>query len=61
MGDIVGKILVIIVGFSMMFYIPVMVLSLRQDTTTQAYVDNAVVEFVDDVRGSGKITPESSL
>ena len=57
MGDLVGKILVMIVGFSMLFFIPMMVLALKQDTTTQAYVDNATVEFVDDIRGSGKITP----
>lgn len=57
MGDLIGKILVMLVGFTMIFYVPVMVISLKQDTTTQAYVDNAVVEFIDDARGSAQITP----
>lgn len=59
MGDTIGKIFVAIFGCVLMYIVPVMLISQKQDTVSQSYIDNAVVEFVDNARAAGKITPKA--
>ncbi|MBR5360873.1 MAG: hypothetical protein IK123_08295 [Lachnospiraceae bacterium] len=57
MGDTLGKIFVGLFGCVLMFIVPVLLAAQKQDTVAQQYIDNAVVEFVDNARAAGKITP----
>lgn len=57
MNDVLGKFAVIIGGVILVFFIPLTIISLKQDNTSQTYIDNAVVEFVDNARASARITP----
>lgn len=57
MGDVLGKFVVILFGIFFIFYIPITIISLKQDTQKQTYIDDAVTEFVDNVRATGKIAP----
>lgn len=59
MGDILGKVFVGIMAAFLMFFLPIMLIATKQDTLKQNYIDSAVVEFVDNARGAGKITPEA--
>ena len=59
MGDVLGKIFVGIFGCILMFIVPVLLIAQKQDTVSQSYIDNAVVEFVDNARAAGKITPQA--
>ena len=59
MGDILGKFIVIIFGTLFIFFVPITIIALKQDNASQAYIDNAVVEFVDNARASGRITPNA--
>lgn len=59
MSDIVGRIAVAIFGIIMLFIMPVVVIAQKQDSLAQNYIDNAVVEFVDNARATGKITPRA--
>ena len=59
MGDTLGRIFVAIFGCIILFIAPVMLTAQKQDTVSQSYIDNAVVEFVDNARAAGKITPEA--
>ena len=59
MEDILGKVVSIIFGCVLMFIVPIMLIAQKQDTIAQSYMDNATVEFVDNARTSGKITPEA--
>jgi hypothetical protein len=59
MSDIIGKFTVIILGAVLLFYLPVMIYAVKMDNTSQSYIDNAVMEFVDDARASARITPEA--
>lgn len=59
MGDTIGKIFMGIFGCILMFIVPVMLIAQKQDTVSQSYIDNAVVEFVDNARTAGKISPEA--
>lgn len=59
MEDSVGRIIAGVFGVLLLFYLPILCLSIKKDNTAQAYMDNAVVEFVDNARATGKITDES--
>ena len=59
MGDILGKFVVIIFGTLFLFFVPLTIIALKQDNASQSYIDNAVVEFVDNARASGRITPNA--
>lgn len=59
MGDVLGKVFVAIFGCILMFIVPVMLITQKQDTVSQSFIDNAVVEFVDNAKATGKITPSS--
>lgn len=59
MNDIIGKFAVIIFGIPFVFYIAIAIIALKMDNMSQTYIDNAVVEFVDNARASARITPEA--
>lgn len=59
MEDSVGRIIAGVLGVLLLFYLPILCLSIKKDNTAQAYMDNAVVEFVDNARATGKITDEA--
>lgn len=59
MGDIVGRVAMAILGCIMLFIMPVAIIAQKQDTISQNYIDTAVVEFVDNARAAGKITPRA--
>lgn len=58
MDDIIGKLFIMIIGSIALFIIPLTITAQRQDATKQTSIDDAVVEFVDNARASGEITPE---
>jgi len=57
MNDIIGKLAIIIIGIPLVFFTMLTIISLKQDNTSQSYIDNAVVEFVDNARASARISP----
>lgn len=59
MNDIIGKFAIIIFGIVLIFFVPVTIIALKQDNTAQSYIDNAVVEFVDNARATARITPQA--
>lgn len=59
MSESFGRIVAIVMGVLIMFYLPLLVIGLKADNTTQAQIDNAVVEFVDNARATGRISPEA--
>lgn len=56
MEDALGKILAIIAGVFVLFFLPLTIVALKMDNTSQAYIDDAVVEFVDNARSTAIIT-----
>ncbi len=42
-----------------MFFVPIMLFAIKQDTTVQNYVDDAVHEFIDVSRSQGEISESS--
>lgn len=58
MGDILGKVLAII-GACFALIVAIMIVAQKQDTVKQDYINNTVVEFVDNARAAGKITPQA--
>ncbi|ADL36403.1 hypothetical protein bpr_IV038 (plasmid) [Butyrivibrio proteoclasticus B316] len=59
MGDVLGKVFAAFLGCILMFIVPIMLIAQKQDTIRQSYIDNAVVEFVDNAKVAGKITPQA--
>ncbi len=59
MGDVLGRIFMAIFGCILLFIMPVLLIAQKQDVLAQEYIDNAVVEFVDNARATGKITPRA--
>lgn len=59
MHDIIGKFAIIFFGIPLMFYFAITFIAVKMDNTSQSYIDNAVVEFVDNARATAKITPEA--
>ena len=57
MGDSFGRIITILIGVVLMFFVPLTIISVKQDDTKQALIDDAVVEFVDNARAAGEISP----
>lgn len=53
-----SKIIAIIITVIFIFIVPITYFAEKQDVITQAYVENEVVAFVDNVRAQGKITQE---
>lgn len=59
MHDIVGKFLAFGLGALLLFYLPFLVIALKQDNLKQSYIDNAAADFVDSARFNGVITQQS--
>lgn len=59
MDDIVIDILVVLAGVFLLFILPLSILTLNMDNTSQGLIDDAVVEFVDNARASAIITNTS--
>lgn len=58
MDDILTSIIGIVIAAILMFIFPLITMSDRTDDVSQLTVDIATTEFVDDIRKSGKITPD---
>lgn len=58
MDDILTSIIGIAIAAILMFIFPLMTMSDRTDDVSQLTVDIATTEFSDDIRKTGKITPE---
>ena len=58
MDDILTSIIGIVIATILMFIFPLITMSDRTDDVSQLTVDIATIEFVDDIRESGKITPD---
>lgn len=58
MDDILTSIIGIAIAAILMFIFPLITMSDRTDDVSQLTVDIATTEFVDDIRETGKITPE---
>lgn len=61
MEDFIGKIVVVILGIMMLFYLPILVMTQKQDMAVQAYVDDHVQEFVDKTIETGYISTQNYL
>lgn len=59
MEDSLGRLIAGVFGVLLLFFLPILCISLKKDNTSQAYIDNAVVEFVDNARATGQITDEA--
>lgn len=59
MADAFGKIMAIIFCVFALFFLPLTIVALKMDNTSQAYIDDAVVEFVDNARATAIITDSS--
>lgn len=58
MSDTLVTIIAIALAAILMFIFPLITMSDRTDDVAQLTVDTATTEFVDDIRTTGKITPE---
>ena len=58
MGDSLGTIVAIAIAAILMFVFPVMTMADRTDDVSQSTVQTETTEFVDEIRTTGKITPQ---
>lgn len=56
MEDALGRIVAIIASVFVLFFLPMIIVTQKMDNTAQAYIDNAVVEFVDNARATGVVS-----
>ncbi len=59
MEDAFGRIVAIIASVFVLFFLPMIIVTQKMDNTAQAYIDNAVVEFVDNARATGIVSAAS--
>ncbi len=59
MEDSFGRLFTFIFGTILLFMAPLTIIMVKQDDVKQTLIDDAVVEFVDNARASGEITPTS--
>lgn len=59
MGDSLITVIAIVLAAILMFIFPLMSVSERNDDIAQLSVQTAAIEFIDDVRTTGKITSEN--
>ncbi len=59
MGDIWGRVLGIFLAVGLLFFIPVLYFSERQETVEQLYLITETTDFVDTVRMTGRLTQEN--
>lgn len=58
MSDTLITVVAIVLAAGLIFVVPLMTMSDRFDTTSQAEVEAIVSDFVDEIRSTGKITQE---
>lgn len=61
MGEMLGRLITWFVAVIVMFIVPITLQAVKQDDMKQAVIDDAVVEFVDNARASGEISPTQYL
>ena len=59
MEDAVGRMVAIIGSVFILFLLPLIIVTQKMDNTSQAYIDKAVVEFVDNARSTAVLTARS--
>ena len=57
MSDSLGRMAAAYISIIMMFLVPITIVLVKQDDTRQVLIDDAVVEFIDNARASGEISP----
>ena len=57
MQDVLGRLVTFLFGSILLFMVPLTIILMKQDDIKQTIIDDAVVEFVDNARASGEITP----
>lgn len=61
MEDILGKITSAIIAIVVILFVPVMLISIKTEEAVQSYVQAKAVQFVDESRTSGYVSPENYL
>lgn len=56
MENALGRIIAIVCSVFVLFTLPLIIISLKMENMTQSYIDNAIVEFVDNSRSTAVIT-----
>lgn len=59
MGDIIGRVLGIFLAVSLLFLLPLLYFTERQETVEQMYLITETADFVDTVRTTGRLTKEN--
>ncbi len=59
LSDAVGHLLAFVFGIFLLFFLPILVFTRQADIVSQNVIDNAVVEFKDNVAGTGVITADA--
>ena len=59
MDDIFGRIVAGILAAFVLIFLPLTVVSLKNENTAQAYIQNEIVRFIDDARATGSISVEA--
>lgn len=59
MGEAFGRVVSVVFGILVLFFLPLLILGLKADNIAQARIDNAIVEFVDNARATAKISSEA--
>lgn len=59
MNDMFGRMVTFLIGIVFTIFVPLTIVNLKMDDARQTIIDDAVVEFVDNARASGEITPNS--
>lgn len=55
----IGMLIGGIAGVLLLFFLPVMCITLKNENTTQSYINTQVVKFVDNARATGKISDDA--
>lgn len=61
MEDILGKVISIIIAIMVLLFAPVMLIAIKTEDAVETFVEAKTVEFVDQSRTTGMITPENYL
>jgi len=59
MDDFLGRLAAGIFAIFVLFFLPLTTISLKNENTAQAYIQNEIVRFVDDARATGSISKEA--
>lgn len=61
MTDIIGKLFLIPIVCVLLYIMPALIITLKQDDVSQGMADKAVETFVDNAKATGKISPNEYL